>query len=73
MKKFKITYIKHGNVCDYHKEDMIESRSAKMALKKWFNYRDPCDPQKRTRQWWMDYDREANGITYSDFNVAEII
>lgn len=72
MKTFKITYIKHGNVCNYNKEDTIQAVSAKMALKKWFNYRDPCDSTRRTRRQWMDYDGWANGISYSNFEVTEV-
>ena len=71
LKPFIISYVKHGNVCDYNKSEKVMATSEKMALKKFFNHKEFGD--KRTRQQWMDYEREVNGITYSDFKViAEI-
>ena len=66
LKPFIVTYIKHGNVCDYNKSEEVMATSEKMALKKFFNHR---EYDGRTRRQWMDYDREANGITYTDFKV----
>lgn len=67
LKPFVITYVKHGNVCDYNKSEKVMATSEKMALKKFFNHKEFGD--KRTRRQWMDYEREVNGITYSDFKV----
>ena len=70
MKTFKITWTKHGSVCTYQKEETISAVSSKMALKKFFNQK--VDTNGRTRRWWFDYDREANGIWCDNFVVTEI-
>ncbi len=70
MKTFKITWTKHGSMGAYPKEDTVRAVSAKMALKKFFNKK--LDTQGRTRRWWLDYDREANGCWCDGFEASEI-
>ena len=68
MKTFKITWKKHGNVSTYDKEETISAVSPKMALKKFFNKK---AYDGHTTRWWMDYDREVNGIYCTDFQVRD--
>lgn len=70
LKRFRIDYVKHGTVCDYRFSEIIEARSAKMALKKFLNHREY--PKDKTRSQWMWYDRVVNGITYDINNPIEI-
>ena len=70
MKKFKIHYIKHGSCANYSFEETVFARSAKIALRKVYNYRE--FPKDKTRKQWMDYDGWANGITYSVDDPIEV-
>lgn len=70
MKTFKITYTKYGNCATYNYEEIVRARSAKMALKKFMNYRELGD--RRTREQWWNYDYEVNGVSYSCPVVDEV-
>lgn len=69
MKTFKITWTKHGSVGTYPKESTIRAVSPKMALKKFFNEK---MYNGKTRRWWLDYDREANGCWCDGFEASEV-
>lgn len=70
MKKFKIAYTRHGQFGTYDHSQIIEARSEKMALKKFWNYRQ--FPQSNSNRENMEYERECNGIYWSEPTVVAL-
>lgn len=70
MKKFRIHYQRHGSVATYDHHEDVSAVSEKMALKKFWNYKQFGDT--RTRKQWMEYERQVNGIWWSDIRVEQL-